>query len=90
METQDSSLKHLKESSRKHQLAQASTSNIVKEHLLPITASEGNILFLVVFLKLPYSLPCKTERCGKNDITEFQMTWLDPHTTEKIKTSPHA
>lgn len=90
METQDSSLKHLKERRRKHQLAQASTSNIVQEHLLPITASEGNILLLVVFLKLPCSLLCKTERCGRDNITGLQVTWSHPHTTEKIKTSPHA
>jgi len=90
METQDSSLKHLKESSRKHQLAHTSTSNTVIEHLLPITASEGNILFVAVFLKVAYSLLHETERYGRNDITGFQITWSHPHTTEKIKTSPHA
>lgn len=46
--------------------------------------------FLVAFLKLPYSLLCKTERCGRNDTTGFQMTWSHPHTTQKIKTSPQA
>lgn len=90
METQDSSLKHLKERSRQDQLAQAFTSNTVKEHLLHIIASEGNIFSLVVFLKLPCSVLCKTERCGRNDVTGFPVTWSHPHTTKKIKTSPHA
>lgn len=90
METQDSSLKHLKESSRKHQLAEGPTSNTIREHLLPVTASEGNNLLLEVFLKPPRSLRCKAEGCGRKDIAGFQGTWSHPHTTEKIKTSPHA
>lgn len=80
METQDSSLKHLKESSRKHQLAQASNNNIIKERLLPITSREGNILFLAVFLKLPYSHLCKAEVCGRSDTTGFPVTWSHQQT----------
>lgn len=80
METQDSSLKHLKESSRKHQLAQASNNNIIKERLLPITSREGNILFPAVFLKLPYSLLCKAEVCGRSDTAGFPVTWSHQQT----------
>lgn len=86
METQDSSLKHLKERSRKHQLAQLST-NIAKEHLLPITVSEGNIFF---FFLVVFPVACCARQRGMVGVTGFQVTWSYLHTTEKIKTSPYA
>lgn len=86
METQDSSLKHLKERSRKHQLAQLSI-NTVKEHLLPITVSEGNIFF---FFLVVFPVDCCARQRSMVGITGFQVTWSYLHTTEKIKTSPHA